>query len=254
MDRRLSILAVIFVVGALLMGALAATTVTGPAATPAPAASPEDTGLPAGTYTAQRFFPKLTFTLPAGWDIATDAPDYLEIKPAGSDIAGIHVFRGALPRAQDLDCPETPAPGVGSTSTEIVQWLRGLPGLVVSDPKLVTIGGLRGAQVDVGITEGWKASCPFADGAPTVPLWVDGQGGYAWVAVGNERLRLYLLDAPGGGTIIVDIDAFDGSVIDQLISDAMPIVRSFAFDTAAPSPLLLPSPSPGASPAASPSP
>jgi hypothetical protein len=251
--RSLSILAVVVVVGAMLVGALAATTVTGPS-TPKPTpTAPQASGLPAGTYTSQRLSPAATFTLPAGWDIATDSPDYLELKPAGSDIAGIHFFLHPLARSQELSCPETAAPGVGTTSTELVQWLRGLPGLVVSDSKMVTVGGLRGTQVDVGIREGWTASCPFADGAATVPLWLDGKGGYGWVAAGNERMRLSVLDVPGGGTLIVDVDAFDGSVIDQLLSDATPIIASLSFDTTAPSPLPSLLVSPAVSPAASPS-
>jgi hypothetical protein len=46
---------------------------------------------------------------------------------------------------------------------------------------------------------------------------------------GSERLRLFVLDLPSGGTVIVDIDAFDGSLIDQLLNDAMPIVSSMSF-------------------------
>jgi hypothetical protein len=245
--RSMSILAVVVVIGAMLVGALAATTVTGPSAAKPTPAAPQSSGLPAGTYSTQRFSPGATFTLPSGWDITADESNYLELRPAGSDIAGIHFFRDPLPRSQELSCPEAAASGVGTTSIDVVRWLRSLPGLVVSDPRIVSVGGLRGTEIDVGIREGWTASCPFANGAPTVPLWLDGKGGYQWVAAGSERLRLALLDAPGGGTVIVDIDAFDGSVMDQLIADATPIVASLVFDTTAPSPLVVPSASPAAS-------
>jgi len=64
-----------------------------------------------------------------------------------------------------------------------------------------------------------------------VPLITSPEAGYNWVVAGSERLRLFLLDVPGDGTVIVDIDAFDGSLIDELIADAMPIVNSFVFAT-----------------------
>ncbi len=66
-------------------------------------------------------------------------------------------------------------------------------------------------------------------GLPTVPLFVDPAGGLRWVVAGSERLRLSLLDVPGGGTVVVDIDAFDGSLMEGLLPVAAPIVGSFSF-------------------------
>jgi len=252
--RILPTIAVVFVIGTLIVGALGVGLGSGPAAArPTPGAS-QAPGLPAGTYASQRFSPAATFTLPAGWEIASDAPDYLLLRPAGSEVVGVHLFRDWLPASQDLSCPPSAEPGVGTTSTEIVQWLRGRPGLVVSDPKIVTVGGLRGTEIDVGIREGWTASCPFANGTPTVPFIVEGNSTSQWVIAGNERLRLSVLDVPGGGTVIVDVDAFDGRLMDQLIADAAPIVGTLSFATAAATPAASASPSgsPTASPAASP--
>ena len=194
--------------------------------TPAPSGPP---ALPPGTYTSNAFSPALTFTVPAGWEKAADTSTYLEIRPAGSELAGIHLFRDPAAASQDLQCPQTAEPGVGGTSSELAAWIRGRPGLVVGDPKLASVGGLRGVEIDVGIIEGWTASCPFADGAPTAPLFVGVKGEYRWVVAGSERLRLDLLDMPGGGTLVVDIDAFDGTLMDDLLSVATPIVRTFAF-------------------------
>ena len=44
-------------------------------------------------------------------------------------------------------------------------------------------------------------------------------------------LRLDLLDVPGGGTVVVDIDAFDGSLYDDFVKVAAPIVSSLYFAT-----------------------
>ena len=96
---------------------------------------------------------------------------------------------------------------------------------------MATVGGLRGVAVDVAIKAGWTASCPFAGGSPTVPLITSRTAAYHWVIVGNERLRFYVLDLPGGGTVIVDVDAYDGTQFDALVNGAAPIVRSMQFAT-----------------------
>ena len=196
--------------------------------TPAPSGRPP-AGLAAGTYASGAFLPALTFTVPGGWEKSADAPTYLQLRPAGSEVAGIHLFRNPAAASQDLSCPETAEPGVGRTSTELAAWIRARPGLVVGDPKLASVGGLRGVEIDLAIIAGWTASCPFAEGSPTVPLFVGANREYRWVVAGTERLRLYLLDIPGGGTLVVDIDAFDGTLMDALLAAATPIVRSFAF-------------------------
>jgi hypothetical protein len=202
----------------------------GSPATPAASGSTAS-ALSAGTHTSTAFQPAVTFTVPDGWELVTDSAPYLQIRPAGSEVDGIHLFRDAVAASQDAACPATPEPGVGSTSTELVAWLRERPGLVVGTPALATVGGLRGVAVDVAIKDGWTVSCPFADGNPTVPLITNETAGYHWVIVGNERLRLYVLDLPGGGTVIVDVDAYDGTQYDALIKSAAPIVRSMQFAT-----------------------
>ena len=82
--------------------------------------------------------------------------------------------------------------------------------------------------MDIGVKDGWTTSCPFANGLPAVPLFVGAKGEYRWVIAGSERLRLAVLDSPTG-TVVVDVDAFDGSVIDGLIAAAEPIVKTFSF-------------------------
>jgi hypothetical protein len=200
----------------------------GSGAPPAPS-GPVASPLAAGTYTSTAFQPAVTFTVPAGWEKASDSGTYLQLRPVGSEVAGIHLFRDALAASQDASCPTTAQPGVGTMSTELVAWIRGLKGLVVSSPAMVTVGGLRGVSLDIGIANGWTQSCPFANGVPTVPLLVGKANDLRWVMAGDERLRLYVLDLPGGGTVIVDIDAFDGTLIDSLVGAAAPIVKSLQF-------------------------
>jgi hypothetical protein len=213
---------------ALVAGCAGLGGVAPPAPTPAPTVAP--TGLPAGDYTSAAFVPPITLTLPDGWRITGDTARYFAVQPATSDLAGIHVFRSPSAASQDLDCPTTPAPGVGTTARDLVEWIRARPGLVVGDPASVIVGGFAGLEIDVGIVAGWTPSCPFANGVPTVPLFVDeAEPGFRWVVSGSERLRLSVLDVPGQGTVVVDIDAFDGSLMDDLLVAATPIVRSIKF-------------------------
>jgi hypothetical protein len=187
--------------------------------------------LPAGTYTSAAFRPPVTFTLPAGWWAPSDAADYLGLRPVTSDLIGIHFFRDPLAASQDPACPTVAEPGVGTLAADLSAWIRGLDGLVVSNPRLATIGGLPGIELDVAIAADRTMSCPFAEGLPTVPLFVGGADGFRWVVAGNERLRLTLLDVPAGGTVVVDIDAFDGSLMDSLLVEAAPIVQGLSFAT-----------------------
>lgn len=199
----------------------------------APSAAPANPSLapalPAGSYQSRAFEPQVTFTLPEGWWIAADERDHLELRPVSTDQGGIFLFRDPEAASQDESCPLTAEPNVGGLSTELAAWIRGLPGLDVSSPRLASVGGLRGTELDLRIVDGWQESCWFANGLPTVPLFVGGDSQMRWVVAGSEQLRLSLLDVPGGGTVVVDIDAFSGSLWNDLIEAATPIVNSFTF-------------------------
>jgi hypothetical protein len=210
-----------------VLGAAMAAGACGGSATPGPTAAP--TGLPAGTYSTKSFQPQLTFTIPAGWAINADSARYFELRPAISDLVGIYAFRAPLPASQDPACPSTAVGGIGTTSTALSTWIRGLPGLDVAAPRLVTVGGLRGVELDLQIAAGWTASCPYANGLPTVALFVGPDPDFRWTVAGTERLRLDILDLPDGTTVVVDVDAFDGALMADLLSAAQPIVRSMAF-------------------------
>jgi hypothetical protein len=215
-------------VASILAAVLLAGCAGAPTASPAPTLPP---ALAPGSYTSVAFQPAVTYTVPSGWRVATDSATYFALQPVTSEIVGIHFFRDPLAASQDAACPTTPEPGVGTLALELAAWIRSLPGMVASSPRMVTVGGLRGVELDLALNTGWTASCPFANGVPTVPLFVDKDGGLRWVVAGNERLRLSLLDVPGGGTVVVDVDAFDGTLMDDLLAAATPIVQSLEFAT-----------------------
>ncbi len=197
-----------------------------PSASPGATATP--TAMPPGTYTSTGFTPKVTYTVGNGWLVARDIDGYLAIQPAGADTGGVFIFKGAKAASQDASCPASPEPNIGSTSVEMVAWIRSLKGLQVSSPAMATVFGLPATSLDISLQPGWTQSCAFASGLPTVPLIMSSVIDH-WVVVDNERLRLFLVDVPNQGTILVDIDAFDGTVFDSLVADAMPIVKSLTL-------------------------
>jgi hypothetical protein len=185
--------------------------------------------LPPGDYASQAFRPAASFTLPAGWLITQDSPDFFALQPVSADAVGIYLFRSPAAASQAADCPTTRVPGLGPTAKDLVDWIEANPGLQTTDRTSVVVGGLLGFELEIGIVPGWAVSCPFADGLPTVPLLVSEASGLRWVVAGSERLRLSVLDVPGSGTVVVDIDAFEGALFDGFVPAAVPIVSSLRF-------------------------
>lgn len=201
---------------------------------PGTGATPSPSGpapLAAGTHTSVAFRPAMTYTVPAGWTNSADDSTYFELMPVLDQNNGIHVFRDWQALSQASDCPFTRQPNVGTSAIELVTWIRSLKGLSVSQPVMVTVGGIPATSIDVRIAQGWTTSCPFANGLPAVPLLIDPATTLHWVIADKEALRLYLLDVPGQGTVIVDLDSFDGDGFQTLLANAAPVVRSLAFAT-----------------------
>jgi hypothetical protein len=170
----------------------------------------------------------VAFTLPDGWLVGDDNARYLALQPVASDSLGIYLFRSPGAASQAADCPTTPVPGVGPLAKDLVDWIAARPGLQTTGRRSVELGGLVGFELEIAIADGWTASCPFAEGLPTVPMLV-GANGLRWVVAGSERLRLTVVDVPGSGTVVVDVDAFDGALFDGFLPVADTMVDGMRF-------------------------
>ena len=195
-------------------------------ASPSPSGPP---AVPAGTHTTTSFQPTTTYTVGDGWVNPIDSPDYFNLAVALDVNNGIHLFHNPQALSQDPACPAAAQPGVGTTAADLVSWIRALPGLNVSQPVMVTVGGLPATQMDVSIHTTWTTSCSFANGLPTVPLFYRPSQVLGWWVAGDEKLRLYLLDVPGQGTVVVDLDSFAGDGFGDLLTNAAPVVKSLSF-------------------------
>ena len=206
--------------------------------------------LEAGTYASQFIEPRalgaawkarygaLTYTVPDGWAAFSDWPetyglmrqaDYAAYDPEACadcvDSIGVWVN----PMAASLDnCAEAAATGVDTTVTALVEWLAQHPGLVVSEPQEVSIGGgLSGTMIDLEMASDWTDTCP----APVDP-WVAAPlffNGWHLAVAAEDRQRFVLVDLGDGNTVAIGIDARDSTTFDAFVVDAMPIVETFEF-------------------------
>lgn len=198
-----------------------------PGSTPSTGPTPPP-ALTAGQHSSAVFQPTVTFTVPEGWANPVDEASYFQLTPVLDPNNGIHIFHNWQALSQAADCPYAPEPNVGTGALSLVAWIRSLKGLSVTQPALVSVGGLPATSIDVSIAPGWTQSCSFAKGLPTVSLLIDQSHRLHWVIAGNESLRLYILDVPNG-TLIVNLDSFDGVGFPNLLSNAGPIVKSLSF-------------------------
>lgn len=247
--------AVIAIAGVVLLVRPGEPATGGPSITQAPSASPAvddgwwrtgpDCGtcrgrLQAGTYATSAFEPPLTYTVPAGWVNNYDGLDGVALLPdtpgnrshVASDTSTLHdltVIRNVGVEATDCSGP---ADVQTATAADIVDSIVGRPGLDASDPIPVTIGGLAGLQLDVGLASDWTTPCRGGDVTPSAALFALTDSGDFQAASPGERYRLIFLDvpaAPGGGVMLIDVYAQDGDLAGHA-GTTTPIIESFEFE------------------------
>lgn len=136
----------------------------------------------------------------------------------------------ADPAAVGIGCEPGPAP---ADVAALAESIGSDPNLEVTAPVAVRIGGIDGLQMDVVAADGASATCGDV-GAPLVvvglsPIQDEQQGEHFWIA-DDGRMRLYLLDLPGGSARILAIAiSAEEERFEQVMLAATPIVDSFEF-------------------------
>ena len=112
-----------------------------------------------------------------------------------------------------------------------IGWLESAPGLVVSEPAPVTVGGLEGMQLDIEIDPAWKRTCFWSEELPAVPLVFNGTalGGYNWPILPDQSMRWYVLESDDGVVIIDVDDGPDNLSHKDLMRSGAEIVESLKF-------------------------
>jgi len=191
-----------------------------------------------GTHRSGQFIPPFDYVIPAdapiAWDNPEDLPGTFTLHPTGPDTDAIFFFRDVgvitpvcIPQFDDT---------VGNQAAEIAAWMEANPNLTTGPPKIVIVGELRGVQLDVAVSGAYTTVCPdlpgdtYPAGLPLVPLFGGtGSGELTWWIGGDERMRLYLLDMPGGGNLVISVDAIAGD-FDTLLEVTDPVIDSITFD------------------------
>jgi hypothetical protein len=218
-----------------------------PSAQPSPTASsacPPELGtclgdLTAGTHSTTTFRPAITYTVPAGWANGIDLPRNVLLARAADPVEdfyggnGITIMANVVAAAQN--CGESGESGVGRTADQLARWIAALPGLKSSSARPATIGGWSGSVLDIQMAPGWSKTCPFAE-EPVVPLLQTSDPAQfhptgTFLAKGGSN-RLYLLDAPGGGNLLINVIDIPGGIsLQGYLPVATPVVESMRFGT-----------------------
>ena len=190
----------------------------------------ETASLAPGTYVVGVDAATVTFTVPDGWSVPSMGNlDFILNPTSGPADDVVRIFFDAHRAAKDAACTEAPEPSVGTTAAALIADLQADRDLLTSTPKPITVGGLSGQYIDVVIGASTQRTCPFASGAPTVPLIVDdiaGEGPFWGIGVA-ERERLVILDRGDGRNVVIVIDSILGSSFNELAAAAMPVIETF---------------------------
>jgi hypothetical protein len=192
-----------------------------------------------GVRRTLEFIPPFVYDIPdeaqIAWDNPEDLPGTFTLHPAGPETDAIFFFRDV--RVLSPGCDPHFDEDIGNASADIAAWLVANPNLTATAPEPVTVGGLAGVLVDIAASGAYATDCPndqdtYPAGVPIVPLFAGaGSGDLTWYVGGTERMRLYLLDLPGGGNLVISIDAIAGD-FDTLLEISLPVIHSIGFDPA----------------------
>lgn len=190
--------------------------------------------LDAGTYVFDNATPNVTMRVPAEWYLSEAMPRHFGLHPDDVlEAESVRVWYDMRVASGARDCPEEPALGPGHRALDLVQAYESDDRLVTTTPQRVSVGGLQGSVISVGVAPGWKQDCPFMKGVPSVPLFLDDNVADEpafWGVSGPERLRLMILDDGRGSNVIVMLDSASGKTLDDLQSTAQPVLDTFRFD------------------------
>ncbi len=178
--------------------------------------------LPEGTNATRAFRPGFSFSVPEGWVNDGDETGFYSLFPDTPANQAEFGRSGALGQAIHMGPHGSPyfvceswENNKGATAAEMVAAAAANEVLVVSGLVDVAIGGLTGKQFEVGLNPTWTETCP---------------GDEPGVDLGAGRNRVFLLDAPGIGVIVIIVGSTSSAGFDAFLAEAVPIVESFEFD------------------------
>jgi hypothetical protein len=185
-----------------------------------------------GAHASEWFRPSVSYTITEPWVNLRDFAGFFQLYPdttANRTLAAAGEYAPYILILTDPvispsgTCPEYDATDQTKVdAAAFAEYIATRDDLVKTDPIPVTLGGLSGLQVDLGLASGTTGCIP---GAPA------GEAPSA-----GDRYRVIVLDRPDAGSLMIRLSATP-SDFDAFMTDAMPVVNSFEFDlTPVPSP------------------
>jgi len=177
-------------------------------------------------------FGAITYDVPAGWENVADYPSEYKLTPPGAPAdTGIFLFSEAWPVKQDDPCLFAPDGTVLRTADGMAAYVGSLPGLLATEARDVTIGGLSGHRFDLAMDPAWTLTCSFSAGLPVRPLYGDASSGdgLAWGLNADTRTRSWFLDLGDNRSLVVHFEAPDATTFDGLVDEATAVVESMVF-------------------------
>ena len=184
---------------------------------------------PGGEWTPR--YGALTYTVPGGWVNTADWPGEYFLAPEGApETTYVAVISDVVVASRAGNCTEEQDPDAGTTAEEIVAALP-RPGVAVSTPEAVTIGGLSGLVVDLALEDDWTTPCPWTEDRPYALLFVDRpvEEGFAWGLENDLQMRTYFLDIDEDRAIMIDIESASAAEQAELLDQALAVVETFVF-------------------------
>lgn len=183
-------------------------------------------------YRTQSFTPQITYITPPGWSNMEDLPGNFLLLPPRRSVDGVDagladylgVYSGAAVAAED--CAPEPMPGVGLEPEAVVTALSDRPGLNVSRPRKVSLGGLKGLVIDIELEPDTTAGCTVEGGLTIIPLFIGvGPASVEHAQMPDLRTHLYVLDS-GGSNLIIEVSDVGR---DDLPFDYEQVVKNLRF-------------------------
>jgi hypothetical protein len=192
---------------------------------PAPANQPTPSPAPSESVLRSLLDGEVTFEFGPPWE---PSPFGLQHGPTwttldGPDGGSVVLIADPLPI--ETGCRKGPAP---ADAEALAQSIRSDPDLEAAEPVAADVAGIEALRMDVVAATG--ASVCQRVGPPLVLR--PGSAVTAGYLPPEQRMRLYLLDLPGGSTRILAIAIVaQQSSFEDVVQAAMPIVDSFEFRT-----------------------
>jgi hypothetical protein len=178
-----------------------------------------------GEYHSVKFKPPLSFKVGKGWtNAAEELSDYIELGYEGGSEVNYLTF---------ANVKEVWKPGttdVVDAPKDLVGWLQHHPYLKTSKPQPVTVGGVKGEQLEVvvgDLPKDYSSLCAPSVGAGCVdiaPVSNDAYDAAAYFKEVNER-KVFVLEDVKGDTVMIWYAA-PPDEFDELATEAQKVVNS----------------------------